>query len=60
MLTAKKLIQDSLQEDISQIQSLIKILNESENLIMEIQNDLDNVNFNLNEDNPMKSDVDLN
>ena len=40
----------SLQEDISQLQSLINILNESENLIVEIQNDLDNVNFNLNED----------
>ena len=39
----------SLQEDISQLQSLINILNESENLIVEIQNDLDNVNFNLNE-----------
>ena len=43
-------LSSSLKEDISQLQSLINILNESENLIVEIQNDLDNVNFNLNED----------
>lgn len=44
----------SIEEDITQIKSLIEILNESENLITEIQNDLDNNNYSLTEDMVLK------
>lgn len=41
---------NTLEEDISQIISLIEILNNSENLITDLQNDIDKTQSNLNSD----------